>query len=304
MIQEFENRLAVVLGNLLSAPFKDRVFAAGTEPSDNQAKILLGVEEHKPWLAEFASSKPERVPGQTDFRRILRLETSVTLAVIAADGQGRPQRRAGFDQLLYLLEEPDMADGSSLVAPGDQGFFIESMKLGSSELPLSQVPDQPNGVRLTARGWFWPVGQVGQTGVAITQTHIRAASLDVKLVPQLPDLVAGGAPVTLQLQLRDTGFVLSENQAPQALGVDFLALVLRAASGGPGDGQLSGDALGTAGLVLVNVASDGLATFTYTPPAQPGEDILHVSLAQGGAAPAEKQAGKTLTKLSLMVRAS
>lgn len=301
MIQEFENRLATVIGDQLDAPFSDRVFVSGLEPQDTGARITLGAIGHEPWFPDFGSAKSDRVPGQQDFRRVLRLIVTVVFQITAAQNEGRPQRRSGCDALLFLLEDPSIVDGSDLETELDQGFFIEDLKIADAALPLVDQPNQPTQVTLKARGWFWPAGQPGQAGIAIEATHIRASNMDVQLLPSKPEILAGGPTVNLQLHIRHTGFLLQEDQPPQALGLDFLALDLRAAGGGPGLGGLQGDAQGVESLILVVVDNVGLASFSYTPPAQPGEDILLVSVAKGGLAPTDKNAGKVLAKLSLLI---
>lgn len=303
MIQEFENRLAVVLGDQLAAPFADRVFVADQEPGDNGVKVLVGAVHHQPWTPEFGTTQHEQIPGQQDFRRVLRLAVEVAIQVKAASDQGRQQRRQGLDQLLFLLDQPTIRNGSDLATIADQGFFIDELNTIDSQLPLVNNQDTPSEIRCLAKGWFWPAGQPGQAGIAIQETHIRANTLNVELVPRIPAIVAGGPAVNLGLHVRHTGFVLEQDQQPQPLGLDLLALNLRAAGGGPGQGALQGDDLGLGGLTLVTVSASGIANFAYTPPAQPGEDILEISLAKGGAAPAEKHAGTSLGKLSLSIGA-
>lgn len=299
MIQEFENRLAVVLGDGLEGPFANRVFAAGLEPDDTAAKIRLGAIRHQPWLPDFGSTRSERVPGNQDFRRVLRLSVDVSLEIVAAAGEGRSQRRAGSDNLLYLLELPGMADGTLLETQNDQGFLIEALKLVDASLPLEESPGNLSKITVNALGWFWPAGQAGEAGVAIAETHIRTSNMEIQLIPKRPEILAGGPAIDLTLQIRGSGFRLIDGQSPAALGLEFLALELAGAQGGPGLGTLQGDTQGANGLVLVNVDQEGRASLTYTPPAQPGKDLLAISLAQGGVPANEKRPGKTLATLEL-----
>jgi len=303
MIQEFENRLAVVLGDELEAPFGNRVFVAGLEPQDTSAKIRLGAVHHQPWLPDFGSTRSERVPGNQDFRRVLRLAVEVALEIEAGAGEGRSQRRAGLDRLLYVLETAAMADGTMLETQDDQGFLIEELKLVEASLPLEASPEKVTRVTISALGWFWPAGQAGEMGVAIAETHIRTSNMEVQLIPSLPELLAGGPAVDLTLQIRGGGFRLADGQPPAALGLEFLALALAGAQGGPGLGTLQGDEQGLDGLVLVSVDNDGRAILNYTPPAQPGKDLLEISLAKGGGLPAEKGPGEILATLELKVGA-
>jgi len=303
MIREFENRLATYIGSQLTGDFEDRVFVAGAEPQDALVKISLGAIHHEPWFPEFGSSKAEQIPGQQDFKRVLRLCVEVAFRVAAAQGQGRAQRRLAMDALLYLLEDKEIAEGSAFETDQDQGFLIDEFKPSSSALPLLETVEAPAEIYCKAKGWFWPAGMAGQAGIAIQQTHIRSETLRLELLTQNPLLLAGGDPVELQLKLNHTGFLLQADQSPQQLGLDFLALRLRAANGGPGLGSVAGSAQGANGLAITAVNASGIASFTYTPPANPGKELLLVNLTTGGLSEAEKTAGLPLASLSLKVNA-
>jgi hypothetical protein len=279
LIAEFEQRLADVLGQRMPAPFQGNVSRV-PGPGGSQARLLLGVGHVEPLSPDFGSVRPEVVPAGPDQRRVLRLRCDVRVIVEAPPAQGRAQQVDGLDAALYLLDAPDLRDGTALIEEGDQGFLIESLLLGAAEGLTTD--EEVIGVTLEASGWFWPVGVEGAAGIPMGPILVRSALLPVGLEPPLTRVEAGGDPIALTVRTGLAGTFVLDEPAPAEPTSPFGALVvaLVGPGGTPGAGTLSGGEAGSGGSRLVPVADDAAAV-TYTPPAEPARETLVVSAVSG-----------------------
>ncbi len=300
MLSEFEERLAEVLGSRLPAPFAGNVQAPPAPSASNNPTVLVGVQQAEALEPEFGSQRPEIAPGSDDPRRVLRLKCTVGIEVTPAKNEGRGQQLQGLEVALYALDAPDFQDGSALLEPGDPGFLIQEMRILDAQAPLDPqaAGALPVGLKISAEGWFWPVGEVGAAGVQIGEVRVRGALLPLEILPAAPPLVAGGAPVELSFRLRTVGPLRVDGQDAPLPPLPFgsLALLLLGPGGGPGAGSLTG---GTAGVGDVQLAelTNGSATLTYAPPAGPATDQLVVGLDDG-----EDGMGVEIGRLPLNVR--
>jgi hypothetical protein len=283
LLSEFEARLAEVLGSRLPAPFAGRVSVApGTGPA-NQPAVILGVQQAEPVEPDIGSRRPEIVPGSGDFRRVLRLACTVGLEVRPATNQGRTQQMQGLDALLYTLDEPDLRDGTALAGAADPGFFIQRMRLTAHQAPFLAEDETLARLTLCAEGWFWPVGQAGETGIAIGEVRIRGVRLPLEaLMAATP--AAGGPAVELTLRLTPAGTLRVTGPAGSPPGPPLpfgsLAVALFGPGMRPAAGSLDGVTPGADGVGLVTL-SEGAATLAYVPPAEPAVDELVVALEDG-----------------------
>lgn len=263
----------------MPSPFRGRVSRA-PGPGGNQARLILGVGHVEPLAPDFGSVRPEVVPGAADQRRVLRLRCDVSITVRATAAQGRNQQITGLDAALYLLDAPDLRDGTALIQEGDQGFLIESLLLDGGE-GLAVEPDDV-GLRLEAQGWFWPVGVEGEAGIPMGPILVRSAMLPVGLEPPLTRVAPGGDPVELTIRTGLAGTFVLDEPAPAQPTSPFgaLAVTLEGPGGTPGAGTLTGGADGPDGSRLLPVEHDA-ATLTYTPPAEPARETLVVSSVAG-----------------------
>jgi hypothetical protein len=133
-------------------------------------------------------------------------------------------------------------------------------------------------VNVAARGWFWPPGTPGQTGVRIGEIRARGVVLPIELSPA-PAPVAGGAPIVLTLRIRPTEPQRLGGPQPPPAVLPFGRLAVRLFGPGnrPPAGSLSGGTAGTDGSRLLDVAG-GAASFSYAPPATQAVDQLVVAL--------------------------
>jgi len=281
VISDFERRLADVLSARLPAPFTGRVDVAPGLLAGNGPQILVGVTQAQGAAAQFGSVRPEVVPGATDPRRVLRFSCAVTVEVRAGEpANNRPQQMQGLEQVMYLLDAPDLRSGQALAsgAPADPGFFIQSLTLGESVAPLDPTADDalPVTVGARAEGYFWPIGVVGQAGIAIGEIRLRGASLPLSVAAAAP-LIAGAPPINLTVQVGVGTFGTFALPDNPALPFGSLAFSVVDAGGRPGKGALVG---AVNGVRLVALA-DNRATVSYDPPDEPAEDVLVVMLDDG-----------------------
>jgi hypothetical protein len=283
VLSEFELRLAEVLGSRLPAPFAGRVSVAPGAGPANQPAVILGVQHAEPLEPDMGSRRPEMVPGSADLRRVVRLACTVGLEVRPAANQGRAQGMQGLDALLYTLDAPDLRDGTALAGAADPGFLIQSLRLRAHQSPFLAGDETPARLTLAAEGWFWPVGQAGETGIAIGEVRIRGVRLPLEVLLATPP-VAGGPAVELSLRLAPAGSLRLTGPAgaPPGPPLPFgsLALALFGPGMRPAAGSLEGVAPGAGGVGLVTLAGD-TATLSYVPPAEPATDELVVALEDG-----------------------
>jgi hypothetical protein len=284
MISDFEQHLANVLGSRLPAPFAGRVEVAPGPVTGPGPEILLGVQQIEPAHADIGSQRPETVPGSDDRRRVMRLRCTIGIEVRPHSGQGRQQQMQGVEAALYVLDAQDLRDGSALVEEDDQGFLIQEMHVVESQVCLD--PDKtgapPVGLTLNAEGWFWPIGEPGETGIQIGEVRLRGAILPLSITPPRPYLTAGGAGVKLTLRVGTVGPLRTSDQVEPLPPLPFgsLALTLVDPGGRPGAGTLSGGTAGEGDAHLVAL-SDGGASVTYIPPAEATIEVLTVALDDG-----------------------
>ena len=276
MLTEFETRLAEGLGTRVLAPFRGRVARLdGPGPSGAGPVIRLAVAATEPLDPDLASTRPEVVPGSSDPRRVLRLAATVGFDVTPGPSGGRLDVLRAVDALLYELDSPDLRSGAALRTAGDQGFLVDSLRIGVGA-PGGGPPGDEDAPALSAHaeGWFWPVGVAGQSGRAIAAALVREFRLPV-ILTAADALLAGGDPVEVRIGLGTSGTLRVEEVAASSLPFGALALRLVAANGGPGVGTLTADRAGPDGHVLADVqGGEGLAS--YTPPAEPLVETLVV----------------------------
>ncbi|GEK21068.1 hypothetical protein [Cellulomonas xylanilytica] len=275
MLTELESRLADVLGAALPAPFGGRVRRLGAPaPAGPGPVVRLGVQGWTPLEPDVFSTRPELGAGAPTLRRVVRLRVDIGLDVATDPPGDRLGELAGADALLYALQDPGVRTATALVAPGDQGFRLDSLELA----PVGEQDDDPD-VLVRAEGWFWPVGVPGQEGREIARALVREVRLPVRLLLGAA-LEAGGPEVTCDLVFGATGTL--DVSAGPAVAAPFGAVALRVldAGGGPGVGVLGADG-SPSGSTVVAVVEGAGTTFTYTPPAAAAREHL-VVLAHAG----------------------
>ena len=101
VLAELEQRLSDVLGARLDAPFTGRTAVAGdADPPGNGPVVRVRTRRVRPRDPDVGAVRPERAPGATDPRRVVRLECELSLDVTpgagrrAAPGRGRPRPAA------------------------------------------------------------------------------------------------------------------------------------------------------------------------------------------------------------------
>jgi hypothetical protein len=269
VLTELESRLADVLGSRLPAPFAGRVRRRGVPgPAGNGPVIRIGVDEIAPLESDIGAVRREVVPGSPDRRDVVRLAVRLGALVEPEAEDDRLEQLRGLDALLTDLRTPEMRSATALAQPGDPGFLLQSLSITTSK------PEA--GLVLVAEGWFWPVGQTGESGDAIARVRVRELRLPVALEVGGP-LHAGGGAVSLRLTLGATGTLDVGAEGTTTMPFGSVALRLRDAAGGPGSGVLSGGESGPEGSRLAAVTR-GVADLTYEPPATPGVDHLLVAL--------------------------
>ena len=283
MIAEFERRLAEVLGARLPAPFQGRVRVAPSDVPAADPALTLGVVRAERLSDELGGAPPLVAPGAPLPRRVVAMRCTVSVEVRPATGQGRAQQVSGLDAAVDALEAGDLRRGGALAggAP-DPGFLIHHMAVADARIPLrpGEAPDGdgPVSIEVVAEGIFWPVGAVGETGIAIGEVRLRGALLPIEVELAAPP-APGGGPVDVTLRVGTAALDLRAGEAA-ALPFDRLAVGLQGPGGQAGAGTLQGGVAGSDGVRLA-LFSDGVATVTYTPPAAAAHDELVVALDDG-----------------------
>lgn len=283
MIAAFEQRLAIVLGSRLAAPFAGRVRVTPGEGLAGGPHILVASSDVTPAGSDLGIGRRPELTMQESARRlrVLRLAVTVELRVVPSDPTERSEAIQGMERVLYLIETADIAAGRALDAapPADLGFRIARLGLLDARAPTLADEDGAAVIHLRAEGWFWPAGVVGETGPEIEEVRIRAAVLPLRLVGGPEPLIAGGAAAVLRLESGAVGEMqLRADAAPAAAAFGTLSLALRRDDGRPGAGSLSGGAAGPAGTRLVALTAAG-AEFGYTPPDEAGSEDLVIRMA-------------------------
>ena len=182
-----------------------------------------------------------------------------------------------------------MANG----APADPGFFIQSLQIRESSSPISPDADDLVAVQLSADGWFWPVGVVGEAGVIIDEIRLRGVTLPLEVVPSISRLTAGGAPVDITLRVGSGAsgtFALLDRPA---LPFGSLAVRLLGPGARPAKGTLAGNVDGVLLVPLVNEE----AVVQYEPPDEAAIDELVITLDNG-----EDGVGIEIARYTLIVK--
>ncbi|MGE0824802.1 MAG: hypothetical protein AB7P18_22120 [Candidatus Binatia bacterium] len=303
MISDFERALANVLGSRLPSPFGGAVEVAPGNPGGPMPKVIVGVLRTEIVSPEFLATRPEVVPGATAPRRVLRLRCQVGMEVRPRPGSGRSQQMLGVDALLYLLDAPELRNGTAITGDPDPGFLIQQLQIVDSQSPLDPTrEDVPAvGVQAQVEGWFWPIGVPGQTGQPIGEVRVRETILPFEVAPLTPELRAGGEAVDLTFRIGTIGLLrlhVGANPLPR-LPFGALAFVLFGPGGTPGAGTLSGGVAGNGGVQLVTLSPAGEAVIRYTPPAEAVTDELRVALDNGAGG-----LGVEVGRLTLRVRSA
>ena len=215
MLADLESRLADVLGARLSGPLAGRVFVTPGPADTTSTALLVGVSRVEAVEENFGTGRrPERVPGATDPRRVIRLRCAIRIEVRPGDADTRAETMAALDALLYELDAPELRSASALTAPGDPGFVLDG------QVPQSALvtPEQPGqglpAVELRAEGWFWPPNTPGVAGVAITSALVRTAMLPIGLQPWPLSLRPGDPAVALTLRIGTAGTATLTGERP------------------------------------------------------------------------------------------
>ncbi|GIG64562.1 hypothetical protein [Phytomonospora endophytica] len=279
MIRDLEVRLAEILGERLPAPFTGRVEAApapgapGTEP-----RVVVAAVSAERVVGQLGGDGPRIVAGSSLPRRVLRLACVLTAVVEPADDAGREQQIAGLDALGYALDDPGLLKALDPPPATDPGFQLDRLDLTGLSAPTDPA-DGPVTATVAALGSFWPTGTTGASGPQVVEIRVRAGLAPVELVLPPDPFTAGGPAGTITLRVGGVGTLRLRETGPATEDFGKLALRLVAAGGKPGAGALSGGTAGAQpGVRLVDL-SGGLASVTYTPPADAARDFLVVSLA-------------------------
>ncbi|HEY1175950.1 MAG TPA: hypothetical protein VGF17_07305, partial [Phytomonospora sp.] len=205
----------------------------------------------------------------------------LTAVVEHADGAGREQQIAGLDALGYALDDPGLLKALDPPPATDPGFQLDLLDLTALSAPTDPA-DGPVRATVSVLGSFWPTGTAGASGPEVVEIHVRAGLAPIELVLPPDPFTAGGPAGTVTLRVGGVGTLRLRDTGPATEAFGRLALRLVAAGGKPGAGGLSGGAAGSEpGVRLVDLA-DGVASVTYTPPADAARDFLVVALADAG----------------------
>jgi hypothetical protein len=289
VLSDFETRLADVMGARLAAPLAG---AVDVSPGRDASRLVLGITGVQRLDDDLLSLRPELVPGDVAPRRVLKLRCTVELDAKLPNGGSRADQMNAIDGALYLLGDSSMHDGSALL-PGDNsdpGFLIRNMSV-SAVMP-------PQSITVDADGFFWPKGTPGQSGVAIQQARIRSALQPLLIDPQPAALIAGGPATDFTVTFGTTGTTSLAVDGIHNSAYGSLVVLVVDAGGRTGQGTLTGGTAGPGGARVYQV-SDGAATLTYTPPAQPASEFLVVKLDDSAGGP-----GIELGRFPLRTRSS
>jgi hypothetical protein len=298
MISDFEQELASYLNTHLAAPFAGNVSVSDGEDKGggNHPAIVVGVTRTTWQPAEMGPKHGEIVPGSADLRRVLRLACTVEIAIYPSNSGKRGQEISAMENIAYLLDAPDVRNGKAFVKSGDQGFIIHSLQLTGGTTPLLSggTATEAAGLTLEIRGWFWPKGQAGQTGIPIATVRIRGVGHMLSVSPSPTVLYAGGAPHEFTLSLPTTGpLALTDSGATSAGSFGTLYCTLRTRDGSSPSGTLSGGTAAIDGGRLIDI-SGGEAVITYTPGAKKTVEDIFIALDDG-----EKGEGIELGRMAI-----
>src|SRR5688572_7072352 len=148
MLGDFEARLAVVLGSRMPGPFAGRV---QVEPGTaGPPRVLVSVRQVELIERDIGEPPDVIVPGADVPRRVMRGRCRVVLRVIPTTQGGRAEEIAGLDAAMYLLDGAEFRDGRALVATGDPGFLIRSLRIDPGLAPVEEAgPGGDSSLALT-----------------------------------------------------------------------------------------------------------------------------------------------------------
>jgi hypothetical protein len=265
MLADLERRLAQVLGQRLPAPFTGRVAVAPDGPAGAGPEIRLAIGEVARREPDLGAFRSEVAPGVAQRRRVARLSCEIALTVTPQPAAGRAQRVAAVDALLYLLDDPEFRSARALAQPGDPGFLLSTLGLAGAHLSPDSLAEPPPDVLLSAEGWFWPIGEVGEDGPAIAEAQLRQLVLPVDMRPIAARIIAGSPAVALRFELGAAGTMILRDGSVASDDFERIAVSLEGPDGGAGAGSLSGGMPAAGGFRLVRVENDA-ASVTYQPP--------------------------------------
>lgn len=298
MLTDLEQRLATVLGNELPAPFGGRVRVAPDTPPGSGPSVMVSVSRAVPLPTDFGSVRPEAVPAPPERQRVVRLRCTLEILVEPEASEGRPQLVDAVDALLYLLGDDAFRSARALVEDGDQGFVLDSLLLEEVAPGLRADDDAPPHLTLRAEGWFWPVGTEAEAGVEIVEARVRQVTLPLGAGSLPATITAGGEAVELRFAPDTAGTLRLRSDGTESEAFGPLAVRLLGEAGGAGAGALAGGDDGPGGSRLLEL-TDGVATATYTPPADPAVDRVLVHMVEGDA----DALGLEIARFTLVVEA-
>lgn len=300
MLSDLEDRLATVLGADLPAPLGGRVGVRPDTMPGNTPSAQIAVRKVTPLKADFGSVRLEVVPGDAAPRRVLRLQAEIDIRLTARGTSARDNRRQALDDLIYLLDAPEVRSGGALRDTGDPGFLLESLKITSANYEPELDEPAPADVTLSAVGWFWPVGVTGQDGPAIAEARIAQLVLPVSNDPDPLRFAPGGDDTDIELSFTAAQLLNLRDTGPVPATEPRLAFQLLSADGSAGSGSLiNGQNLG--GGVRARTMTGQTVSIRYRPPASPARDRLTVRRVENDS---EDRFGPTLIELDLITEAA
>jgi hypothetical protein len=285
MITEFEQELAVYLNTRLTAPFAGHATVSDGSPKSQgaQPQILVAVTRVEPQPDDMGPKRGEVLPGSGDLRRVLRLTCLVDIAAVPSASGKRQQKVAAIEQVQYLLDEPGMRNGAALVKPGDQGFLIHALRLKDGRIPFAAaagVTDEAATLTYEVRGWFWPVGVAGVTGIPIGTIRLRGISHTIVVEPAAPVLHVNGAAQEFTISMHAIGTMLLADMPAPATGFGALYCGVRRDDGIIPSGVLGGGSAADDNGRIVSLVN-GAMTITYTPGPGACREVLVIAFENG-----------------------
>lgn len=300
MLRDLEERLAVVLGSDLPAPLSGRVQVRPGSTTGDEPAAQVTVRQVVPVTPDFGAVRPELAPGGSSVRRIVRLEVEIDIRLTSGGNSARATRARALDDLIYFLDAPEFRSGAALRHTGDPGFLLERLHVVAANYePDLSDPVAPD-LTLSAVGWFWPVGQAGEDGVAIAEARIAQLVFPASTDPDPARFVAGGAEVSIEIAFTDMQLLSLRADGPGTTDPQRLAFQVLAPDGSEGQGSLTnGRNLG--GGMRARLLRDAVTSVRYRPPAAPATDRLIVRLFRDGA---PDPLGSVLFELPLITEAA
>lgn len=299
MLRELEDRLATLLGADLPAPLAGRVQVRPGAPNGDAPAAQIAVRHVTPVSPDFGDIRTEIAPGDPARRRIVRLSAEIDIRLSSGGTDARDTRRQALDDLIYFLDAPNMRSGEALRDAGDAGFLLDSLHISAANYAPALNDPVGADLTLTAVGWFWPVGEVGQDGPAIAEARITQLVYPLGADPDPARFVAGTNGVVLSFAFSSVHLMSLRADGPGNVNVQRIAFQVLSADGSAGAGELtSGRDIG--GGIRVRNLADGEVRIRYRPPAAPAQDRLILRLVREGET---DHFGPVLMELPLMTEA-